>query len=74
MLPNAVVRQIFHGKNGIQRWLAAISELNHRCPFRPYPMSALSDAAVRRVLWILTIGAVVPAVRVNRITRRRKEA
>ena len=40
----------------------------------PYPMSALSVAAIHRLQWILTIGAVVPAVRVNRITGRRKEA
>ena len=37
-------------------------------------MAAVAVAAIRCLLWILTIGAVVPAVRVNRITDRRKEA
>ena len=47
MLPSAVVRQIFHGENRIQRWLAAISALNKLRASEPYPMSALSVAAIR---------------------------
>ena len=67
-------RPIFHGKNGIQRWLAAISALNRLLASSLYPMAAVAVAAIHRLLWILTIGAVVPAVRVNRITGRRKKA
>ena len=74
MLPNAVVRPIFHGKNRIQRWLAAISALNKLRASEPYPMSALSVAAIRCLHLILTNGAVVLTVRITPITGRRKEA
>ena len=54
MLPNAVVHPIFHGKNRIQRWLAAISALNKLHAPEPYPMSPLSVAAIRCLHLILT--------------------
>ena len=59
VLPNAVVHPVFQGKNGIQRWLAAILATNRLRASEPYPLAAAVVEAIRRLLRILTIGAVV---------------
>ena len=74
MLLSAVSGPTFHGKNGIQRLLAACSALNRLLTSGPYPVAAVAIAAIHHLCLILTIGAVVPADRVNPITGRRKEA
>ena len=51
-----------------------VPALNRLLASNLYLMAAVAVVAIHRFQWILTIGAVVPAVRVNRITGRRKEA
>ena len=48
------------------------SALNKPRDSDPYPVAAAAVATIRRLLLILTLDAVVPAVQVNPITGRRK--